>query len=199
MASAPGDEVIPRSSVKFEQIKVRPIPTYRPLREPDGSYEHLTREDIVKELRMITALPLNERGRDLLPPALPRITCRYDRYSVVDQAWFGKFSKWYGHELWHLDLTYRKEYWDCDDFSTSLNAMADLALLESREHPAPQLIGRLIIRQVHAWASTPAGGTHEIVIFRSEAGWQVMEPQNQHIASLWDYPNRQHIREILFN
>jgi len=192
-------ELVQTSGHKFEFLKLKEMPTYHPARKSDGGYESLTRKDLLVELRMITSLPLNERGSSLLPPPLPRVVCRYESYSAVDHEWFQSFNEWFHRELQALDLTYRKEDWDCDDFSMALNAMADLALLRSREHPAPHLIGRLIVDQANPWAGVPTGGSHELIIFRSEDGWFVAEPQNRQVASLWDYPNRTHIKEILFN
>ncbi|AOS43648.1 hypothetical protein Verru16b_00700 [Lacunisphaera limnophila] len=193
------DDFIPPSGVKFETLKFKPIPAYRPGRGPDGNYETLRRAELVAELRLLTGVKLNERGTDLLPAPVPRISCRFELYSAVDDAWFAEFNEWFHRELWDLGLTYRKEDWDCDDFSLALNALADLALLQAGEHPAPQLIGRLIVRQVKPWGGTPAGGVHEITLYRSGSGWYVAEPQTRAIIALRDYPNRQHIQEILFN
>lgn len=107
--------------------------------------------------------------------------------------------RWFTESVDKYDLTYQKEKWDCDDFSRLANAMADLARVKSNYLGPPQLIGRLVVAQVAAWAGTPAGGNHELIIFRSGAAWWVAEPQNGTMVSLWDYPNRRHIREIYFN
>jgi hypothetical protein len=192
-------DLIPPSGIKFESLKLKPIPAYRPFRDTYGNYLTVTRREIVEQLRLITGLELHERGSDLLPPPLPRISCRYERYSAVSDSWFKEFTEWYRRELWRLDLNYRKESWDCDDFSVALNAFADLALLLDKEHPPPQLIGRLVVRNNRAWAGVHAGGVHEIVIFYSGSTWHVYEPQSNTIGTLWEYPNRTFVREVLFN
>ena len=198
--AAPADpEIVPRSGVTFEQLTLKAIPPYRARQRPDGRYETLRRPDLVAELRLVTGLALNERGADLLPAPTPRISCRYETYSVVDDAWFRDFNDWFRDELRALDLKFRQQVWDCDDFSLSLNAFADLALLLARDHPPPQLIGRLIVEQANPWGGTPAGGLHEVVIFRSQSAWHVVEPQTHTVTTLQSYPNRGFIQEILFN
>lgn len=192
-------ELIPPSGAKFERLKIKNLPAYRAQRDPEGAYSRLTRPEIVAELRLITGLALNERGADLFPPALPRITCRYEQYSAVDHAWFLDISHWFREELRQLGLTYHRQSWDCDDYTMALNAFADLALLRAKDHPPPQLLGRLLVRQVHPWAGVPAGGVHELVIVRTGAGWHVLEPQNHTLVKLRDYPNRVFVREFLFN
>lgn len=199
LSAAEDPETIPRSGHKFELLKFKPIPRYAPRQQHDGSYEVLSRKDVVGELRLSTGVHFNERGNALLPPPQPRISLRYEFYSAIDDDWFATFNDWFHRELDKLDLRYRKESWDCDDFSMALNAFADLALLLAEEHPPPQLIGRMLVQQVHAWAGTPAGGIHEVVIFRSGTAWHVVEPQNRTMCALLDYPNRHTIREILFN
>lgn len=192
-------DIVPSSGVQFEQLKIKAMPAYQPARCKDGSYESISRQDIVTELRLLTGINFNERGQELLPAPLPRISCRYEAYSSVTLSWFRKFIFWFDHQMRALGLTYRKDDWDCDDYSLALNAMADLAFLQSKDHPPPQLIGRLIVRQIFPWGGTPAAIAHEITIFRSDTGWYVAEPQSGRVDPLRDYPNRKHILEILFN
>lgn len=192
--------IVPRSDTRFETLRLAKIPAYRPTRRADGNFEEIDRPRIVRELTELSGVGFHERGNNPLPPPLPRISCRFDRYSAVDQAWFGDFLRWFRNELtYHLGLDYRKESWDCDDFATTLNAMADLALLGSAGHPPPQLIGRMRVVQARAWAGVEPCLSHELVIHRSEKGWFVTEPQNGQTVALRKYPNRRQILEVLFN
>lgn len=195
---APADEVLPPSGVRFETRKLSLLPAYRP-RLVGGEVETLARRDLVAELRIATGIRLNERGADPLPAPLPRVSCRFEAYSAVDHAWMRELVAWFRKEAEHLHLDFRPESWDCDDFSKSLNAFADLAQLGSPTVDAPRLIGRLVVEQRHPWAGTPAGGTHEVIVFRSEKAWWVCEPQSGEMVSLLLYPNRAHVREILLN
>lgn len=198
-AAAADPEIVPPSGVKFERLRLRELPVFVPRVNGAKGIEVLTRKDITAELRMVTGIDLHERGQNPLPPPLPRLSCRFESYSVIDHDWMTELLDWVRLEEKHLGLNFRAETWDCDDFSIMANAMADLAQLKSSQHHPPHLIGRLIVGQANAWAGVPAGGTHELVIFRSGRAWWVAEPQNGTMASLWEYPNRRHIREILFN
>lgn len=193
------EDKIPASALSFQEIKIKAMPAYQPTRGADGRYVVMSRAQIVEELRQVTGVAFKERGDSPVPPERPRIICRYEFYSEISDAWFKSFYDWYQYELWSLDLTYRQNVWDCDDFSIALNAMADLMLLANKEHPPPQLIGRLVVRLHTRWANVEPGGMHEITIYRSETGWHVMEPQNGISTRLDKYPNRDTIEEILFN
>jgi hypothetical protein len=193
------DEVIPRGSRKFEVLSIPAMPAYEPATARNGDVLTLSRTEIVAELRELTGVKLNERGADLLPADEPRISCRYEQYSAVKAAWFKRYVRWFEKELRALGLTYQREMWDCDDFSMALNAFADLALLRNKSHPPPHLIGRLVVYQDRRWSGVAAGGLHELVIVRTERGWQVVEPQTGEIESLEEYPNRDAVKEVLFN
>jgi hypothetical protein len=193
------DHVLPRSGVRFETLNLPAIPVFVPRVEHGGKIETLRRRDIAAELRIVTGLPLNERGKDPLPPPLPRVSCRFEEYSAVDHAWFVDLMAWFRREIHHLAVTYRAQTWDCDNFSLALNAFADLAQVDAPRRDPPRLIGRLIVTQKFAWGGTPAGGAHEVVIFRSDLAWWVSEPQSGAMVPLNEYPNRRHIQEALFN
>jgi len=193
------DEILPRSGVQFDRLRLAEIPVYQPHVEHRGTVEQLRRKDVAAELRFATGLELHERGHAALPAPLPRVSCRFEHYSAIDHAWFLDLIAWFRREVRHLDVSYRAETWDCDNFSLALNAFADLAQLRSERRDPPRLIGRLIVAQRNAWGGTPAGGIHEVVIFRSERAWWVCEPQSGAVIPLTDYPNRRYIQEVLFN
>lgn len=193
------EQVLPRGGVQFERLTVPAPPVYVPHVEHRGTVERLRRRDVVGELRVATGISLNERGQAALPAPLPRVSCRFEHYSAVDHAWFLDLIAWFRGEMKRLGVTYRAQTWDCDNFSLALNAFADLAQVQAERRDPPRLIGRLIVAQQTAWGGTPAGGLHEVVIFRSERAWWVCEPQSGALIPLTDYPNRRHIREVLFN
>lgn len=198
-AASDSGESIPRSTAQFERIALPAMPAYEPATRRDDTVLTLSRGEIVAELRQLTGVKLNERGADLLPADEPRISCRYELYSAVNASWFKRYLRWFEKELRALGLTYQRETWDCDDFSMALNAFADLALLRNKAHPPPHLIGRLVVYQDHRWSGVAAGGLHELVIVRTERGWKVVEPQTGDIEDLEDYPNRNAVKEVLFN
>ena len=193
-------QVIPRSHRQFERLTLAPIPVYQPARGTDGQLVVLTRQQILDELRSIGQVMFKERGHDPLPPPTPRISCRFDSYAAIDDAWFASYLRWFRKELSHLHLSYRPENWDCDDFSLALNAFADLAQLGEKQRTPPHLIGRIAVQQLYPWGGVAGGQEwHEIVIYRSATGWWVVDPRSGITGPLSDYPNRFLIREVLFN
>lgn len=197
-AGSPSEYLAPTQRA-FARLPIPAMPAYEPALRRDGQVETVTRTEIVAELCRLTGKQLNERGTDFLPADEPRITCRYETYSVVHAGWMKSFVKWFEKELKVLGLTYQDESWDCDDYSVALNAFVDLALLRNKSHPPPQLVGRLVVYQDRRWAGVRAGGVHELVIVRTERGWLVVEPQSGEFGKLDDYPNRESVKEILFN
>lgn len=193
------DHVLPPSGVQFERLSLADLPIYVPHVEHRGTVEQLRRKDVVGELRIATGLDLHERGHAALPAPLPRVSCRFEHYSAVDHEWLLDLIAWFRREIRRLGVSYHAETWDCDNFSLALNAFADLAQLRSERRDPPRLIGRLIVAQHTAWGGTPAGGIHEVVIFRSGRAWWVCEPQSGAVIPLTDYPNRRYIQEVLFN
>ncbi len=193
-------EVVPRSGIIFEVMPLTRPPPDQACRKPDGRFATLTRAQILAELRTITEKDLHERGDGPLHAPLPRLSCRFETYGAVDHRWFTAFARWVSHDLFrHFGLSYRKESLDCDNYSLTLNAFADIAQIESPTQQPPHLIGRMIVYQRFPWANVPAAFSHELVIFRSGKGWFVLEPQNGFIVALARYPNRETIMEVLLN
>jgi hypothetical protein len=199
------DEPLPPDTVRvsrgretFALAEPTEIPALRLRRDAAGRYETLGRAAIRRELGEIAGLEFRELGSG--PPGQPFIGFRSDEYAVVDHRWFSTvvFQVWL--ELKYWELTYAGDVWDCDEYCLALGALADLALLRAPEHPRPppQLFGSMIVRQPHPWGTTPAGGVHALVLFRSERSWWVVDPQNGRIEPLEKFPNRGAIREILF-
>jgi len=201
MAAAIGDdaEILPPGGVEIRINRVDAVPPYRAELGDDGKPVLLTRTQIVAELREITGLALNDQGGELLPPPFPRVFCRFETYSVVNHRWFESLIHWCTGQVRFLGLTYRRENWDCDDYSMAYNAIADIAQLRAQTPAPPRLVGRLIVQQKVAWAGTPVTGAHEVITFRSGKSWWVCEPQNGTKILLKNYPNREHVREIMFN
>lgn len=197
--SLPPDTVrVPRSEGTFIQSEATEIPPLRLRRNAGGQWETLRRDEIRAELLRITGVDFREPGSG--PPGQPFIGYRADEYAVVDHRWFSEvvFRLWLEMRYWNL--TYARDYWDCDEYCLALGALADLALLRAPGHPRapPQLFGSMIVRQVHPWGLAPVGGTHALVLFRSERSWWVADPQNGRTELLEKFPNRGSIREILF-
>lgn len=122
-----------------------------------------------------------------------------DAFLAADHGWLRRFLDWQRHFHWQFDHRYQAEAFDCDDFSVNMLAFVDLAMLRAGSHAQPALVGRLIVWQRNSWAKTRAGGLHEVVLFATDRGLQVVETQNGSLIPLAEYPNRQHLWRLILN
>ncbi|MBI2516479.1 MAG: hypothetical protein HYV95_06135 [Opitutae bacterium] len=124
---------------------------------------------------------------------------RSSDFLVADHDWLRRFLEWQRYFHWRSDDRYRREVFDCDDFTVRMMAFADLALLRAGAPARPVLIGRLVVRSRHVWANIRAGGLHEVILCATDRGLHVVEPQNGTIIPLADYPNRTGFRMLVLN
>lgn len=199
VAPAPDTIVVPRGEERFARTPKVGIPIFRTRRTERGEFDTLTKGEIFAELSEITGLVFTEPGGSTFHLA-PFIDCRYERYGVVDHGWFRNLIRLLQLELQFHGLTFRRDYWDCDDYCASLDAFVDLSWLNSSDpvRPPPQLYGSMVVNQVLPWGANTTLGIHALVLFRSEQSWWVVDPQNGMMEPLATYPNRSTIREILF-
>lgn len=129
----------------------------------------------------------------------PVLRHRHDVFLVADHGWLRRFLDWQRHFHWSFDHRYQSEVFDCDDFSVNMLAFVDLAMLRTGSHAQPALVGRLIVWQRNSWARTRAGGLHEVVLFATNRGLHVVEPQNGSLIPLAEYPNRMHLWQLILN
>ncbi|MBI4625295.1 MAG: hypothetical protein HY736_19000 [Verrucomicrobia bacterium] len=130
----------------------------------------------------------------------PATQHRHTEFLVADHGWFQRFLDWQHYFLWEFDHRYQREGFDCDDFSVSMMAFVDLAMLRAGMHSQAAVVGRLVVRQKNRWANAQAGGgTHEVILIATDHGLTVVEPQNRWTIPLEDYPNRAHILRLILN
>ena len=181
------DGTVPRASAwQPAQIEVQRVPSFVPAAAPGGAIRVLTLDQIRAEFRAAGA-------------NWPATQHRHTEFVVADSDWFGRFLEWQHYFLWQFDHRYRREGFDCDDFSVSMMAFVDLAMLRAGLHARAAVVGRLVVSQKNPWADVRAGGKHEVVLIATDRGLTVVEPQNRWTVPLRDYPNRTHILRLILN
>lgn len=119
-----------------------------------------------------------------------------ETYEVVNHDWFKSFYQWYDRDLRHIGVQYKPEIWDCENFSSGLVSLLDLSAIKSGFKSTESLVGWIVVYYNESWARMPAGVVHSIVIFESEKGIHVLEPQNGWMTPIEDFPNAKYIKEI---
>ncbi len=91
-------------------------------------------------------------------------------------------------------LRYTPEAYDCDNFARTFATVADLAKTEGWVGQIAVL--RIYAHQARAWGGVPAGGQHALVVFRSDRGLYVHEPQGRTMVAAARYPNRTTLYQV---
>jgi hypothetical protein len=100
-----------------------------------------------------------------------------------------------------LNLQHRGEGLDCDNFSGFFRQQLVLSNISGgREIAGDVPCGILEVQQKEPFGTVKAlgDGFHSLILIRTEAGWMVVEPQDNTIVPLFKYPNRGRIAFIYF-
>lgn len=169
-----------------QRLQIPKVPLFQPIHAPDGSLATVDMARVEKELR--SASP----GLKLF--ALPDD----ESYLLVPHGWMTDLLWWYRSFLFELGLTYEREIWDCDDFSRTAAGMASLSVYISGYGGFECPIGWINVLNKNPWAGVKGVGVHELLLVVTDEGIFVTEPQNGAMVHLSDYPNREYIREVVF-
>jgi hypothetical protein len=88
------------------------------------------------------------------------------------------------------ELRYVPESYDCENYTRTFAVLADLGGVSVKGQHS---IFRIYVEQKVAWGGVPSGGYHALVLFKSDRGWFVLEPQTGDVITLDRYPNKQYI------
>jgi hypothetical protein len=123
-------------------------------------------------------------------------------YVVPSQEWLvEKFLPHFAEYRSELNLRHRGEGLDCDNFSGFFRQQLVLSNISGgREIAGDVPCGILEVQQKEAFGTVSAlgEGFHSLILIRTEAGWMVVEPQDNSIVPLFKYPNRGRIAFIYF-
>lgn len=140
----------------------------------------LTAQDVATEL---------ERLREL-SPSMAVAPLKDRSYGIISQASFEEYRKFWKARSEELRKSFGgDESNDCDNFALAARLFANMAAMRARS--AEPVVGIATVFHVLPWATLPPTfENHEVLLFYTERGWFVMEPQNAHVGPLATYPNR---------
>ncbi len=119
-----------------------------------------------------------------------------EAYLPVHHGWFLKFIDWYLEAVRSAGIVYEVDVWDCDNFALGLSSFANLAAAQAGFYQKNALVGWFTVHNVETWAGVPSHTNHALVLFQSEKGIFVVEPQNGKIIKLNHYPNAAYIKDV---
>jgi len=162
-----------------------PIPSqFKPAIQADGTPLYITAPQIEKDIRQyskqLIALHWNKKIKGFIVP----------RHSWLDDLldFYSDFLEW-GKIQGEADT------WDCENFSSLLNALATIRIWEAGYYDTRGAIGWMLVDAKEEWAGLP-GVMHALMFAVTEDGFYVIEPQNGTTIELADYPNNMYIQEV---
>lgn len=156
----------------------RELPVVSPAGDPLGYTQ------VQKELRAL--FPHLSRGS---------ISLADRHFQPVTHTSMNALIRWMDWFYWATpQLRFNPESYDCDNFARTFVVIGDLS--GAHRFTGQIAVFRIYTRQHHAWAGVPSGGYHALILYRTEKGWYVYEPQGRHIIAARRYPNRTYISRI---
>jgi hypothetical protein len=188
---------------------------YLPRSEPDPKksllhnfYEHRNKEFKIdfphKHVFFGKPFLTKEVEKSLLEVGLPKsvsLIFRDENYCFVESAWFDEYALWWIIFVKNNNVEFKRNNFDCDNFSDLFMAIYGLASLSADIQPYSQVAcGTVIVENNYEFAGIPAleDSWHSLNIVWTNIGWFVIEPQNGTYISLESYPNKNNIKAIVF-
>lgn len=176
---------IPVSGVaKGESFKLSMPTEFIPAMDKNGAPRYITAEQIEKTLqghsKGFKKLYWNKTIKQFI---LPR------------HQWLQELLAVYDTMLNEINVHAKADTWDCEDFSSFLNALATVRIWKSGYYDTRGAIGWMRVDAKKEWAGLPPV-MHALVFAVTEYGLLVIEPQNGQMVELKNYPNREYIQEV---
>lgn len=155
-----------------------------PAMDKNGSPQYITAEQIEKTLqghsKEFKKLYWNKGIKQFI---LPR------------HRWLKELLAVYDTMLNEINVDAKADTWDCENFSSFLNAFATVRIWKSEYYDTRGAIGWMRVDAKKEWAGLPPV-MHALVFAVTEYGLLVIEPQNGQMVKLKDYPNKEFIQEV---
>jgi hypothetical protein len=129
------------------------------------------------------------------------IILRDEKYSLVDAQWFDSYADWWANFLEKNYISFENDTFDCDNFSDLFMVIFGLSNTTSIYKSNAQLAcATIIVNNVYSFAGIPAqeDSWHSLNLVWTSSSWFVIEPQNGVYISLDSYPNKKHIKAVIF-
>lgn len=117
------------------------------------------------------------------------------QFIVPEKEWLKHLLGAYDVFLSYSGLVGEADTWDCENFSSMLNAISTLTVWEAGYFDTKAAIGWLRVDAKKEWAGLP-GVMHSLMFAVTKGGIFIIEPQNGQYVALSKYPNRQYIEEV---
>ncbi len=168
-----------------ESIKLPMLASFIPAIGEDGKPKYVTDNEIEKMIRKHS-------------PQLRKFyhNRKITNFIVPEQKWFDNMLSGYLFFIKHVGLKGEADTWDCENYSSTLNALATLKVWKAGYFDTRAAIGWLRVNPKHSWAGIPAGKTHALMFAVTNKGFYIFEPQNGKYAHIADYPNNEFVEEV---
>lgn len=120
---------------------------------------------------------------------------RIKQFILPRHQWLKELLAVYDTMLKELNVHGKAEVWDCENFSSFLNALATVRIWKTGYYDTRGAIGWMRVDAKYEWAGLPPV-MHALVFAVTEYGLLVIEPQNGQIIELKNYPNKEFIQEV---
>jgi len=114
---------------------------------------------------------------------------------VGDSSWLKQLLGSYQVLLSQAGIKPEADTWDCENYSSLLNALTTVKLWQRGYTKTRPALGWLRVNAHQSWAGIPAE-MHSLMFTATIDGIFIMEPQNGSFIKLAEYPNRAFIEEV---
>lgn len=144
-------------------------------------------DDIAAEFSKVTDKP-------------PKINYCRDSFVRPDHGWLIAYRGWFADMLKALKLEYKDQAFNCDKFSRTFVAFADMIALRGGEARGSICVAWATVANNKAFGGVPGStlGLHALVLVGTSEGLFVLEPQTGEMAPLRSYPNRDGFQDVNF-
>jgi len=176
---------IPNNGVAEDKPFRLSMPTeFIPAMDKNGSPQYITAEQIEKTLqhhsKEFQKLYWNKKIKQFI---LPR------------HKWLQELLAVYDTMLNEIDVHAKAEIWDCENYSSFLNALATVRIWKAGYYDTRGAIGWMRVDAKKEWAGLPPV-MHALIFAVTEYGLFIIEPQNGQTVELNNYPNKEYIQEV---
>jgi len=165
-----------------------------PLQEDGKSYYVLKRKDIAYHFKY-------QKGHNSVHINVPKdvnFLLLDSKYEVVDYFYFRQFNSWFKNMVFENGIMpiQQNETIDCDNFAMLYKSMWSVASYANK-NIMEFAVGLVVVKQVEPFGGIGAGGLHMLNIVFCNKNWYIFEPQTGKFVELNEYPNQEHIMNII--